>query len=138
MDVMLTITEDAKISGFDIDVDTITKATCLINHYDCCVIGVECLTIITYWESSPAVSHKFAFCQNLILGAADTNMVPLIWALALLLNNRQALKRAQEELAIHVGKDRHVDESDIKNLVSLQAIVKETFRLYPPGPILAL
>ncbi|XWS29356.1 hypothetical protein CRYUN_Cryun24cG0022300 [Craigia yunnanensis] len=104
MDVMLTVTEDAKISGFDIDADTITKATCL----------------------------------NLILGAADSNMVPLIWSLALLLNNRQALKKAKEELAIYVGKDRHVEESDIKNLVYLQAIIKETLRLYPPSPILAL
>ncbi|KAE8735865.1 Detected protein of confused Function [Hibiscus syriacus] len=104
MDVMLTITEDAKLNGFDVDADTITKATCL----------------------------------NLILGAADSNMVPLIWGLALLLNNRHALKKAKEELATHVGKDRHVEESDIKNLVYLQAIVKETLRLYPPSPILAL
>ncbi|GMI76924.1 cytochrome P450, family 82, subfamily C, polypeptide 4 [Hibiscus trionum] len=104
MDVMLTITEDAKLNGFDVDADTITKATCL----------------------------------NLILGAADSNMVPLIWGLALLLNNRHALKKAKEELDIHVGKDRHVEESDIKNLVYLQAIVKETLRLYPPSPILAL
>ncbi|KAE8695075.1 Cytochrome P450 82A4 [Hibiscus syriacus] len=44
----------------------------------------------------------------------------------------------KEELAVHVGKDRHVDESDIKNLVYLQAIVKETLRLYQPSPILAL
>lgn len=33
MDVMLTITEDAKISGFHIDADTITKATCLVSTY---------------------------------------------------------------------------------------------------------
>ena len=65
-------------------------------------------------------------------------MVPLIWSLALLLNNRQALKKAKEELATYVGKDRHVEESDIKNLVYLQAIIKETLRLYPPSPILAL
>ncbi|KAJ4955601.1 hypothetical protein NE237_012384 [Protea cynaroides] len=32
--------------------------------------------------------------------------------------------------------DRQVDESDIKNLIYLQAIVKETLRLYPPGPVL--
>ncbi|KAK8606803.1 hypothetical protein V6N13_052560 [Hibiscus sabdariffa] len=104
MDVMLTVTEDAKLNGFDIDADTITKATCL----------------------------------NLILGAADSNMVPLIWGLALLLNNPHTLRKAKEELATYVGKDRHVEESDIKNLVYLQAVVKETLRLYPPSPILSL
>lgn len=63
-------------------------------------------------------------------------MVPLTWALSLLLNNPHVLKKAQEELDIVVGKDRHVEESDVKNLVYLQAIVKETMRLYPPGPII--
>ncbi|KAL6215942.1 hypothetical protein ACLB2K_015368 [Fragaria x ananassa] len=43
---------------------------------------------------------------------------------------------AQEELDLHVGTDRLVDESDIKNLVYLQAIIKETLRLYPAGPLL--
>uniref|UniRef100_A0A2N9JBV6 Cytochrome P450 n=1 Tax=Fagus sylvatica TaxID=28930 RepID=A0A2N9JBV6_FAGSY len=43
---------------------------------------------------------------------------------------------AYDELDIHISKDRHVDESDITNLVYLQAIVKETLRLYPPGPVI--
>jgi hypothetical protein len=37
-----------------------------------------------------------------------------------------------EELDKVVGRDRHVDEFDIKKLVYLQAIVKETLRLYIP------
>lgn len=71
----------------------------------------------------------------MISGGSDTISVMLIWALSLLLNNRHVLKRAQEELDTHVGKERRVDESDIKNLIYLQAIVKETFRLYPAGPL---
>jgi len=45
------------------------------------------------------------------------------------------LEKAQQELDAHVGKRRHVEESDVKNLIYLQAIVKETLRLYPPVPV---
>ncbi|RVW61141.1 Cytochrome P450 82C4 [Vitis vinifera] len=76
-----------------------------------------------------------ATCLNLILAGYDTTAITLTWALSLLLNNRHALKKSQAELEIHVGKHRQVDGSDIKNLVYLQAIVKETLRLYPPGPL---
>ncbi|XP_043693239.1 cytochrome P450 CYP82D47-like [Telopea speciosissima] len=72
----------------------------------------------------------------LIVGGSESTFHSLTWALSLLLNHPHELKRAQDELDIHVGKDRNVDESDIKNLVYLQAIAKETFRLYPPGPVL--
>lgn len=74
-------------------------------------------------------------CLSLLAGGSDTTPIVLIWALALLLNNRNMLQKAQDELDTHVGKHRQVAETDIKNLVYLQAIVKETFRLHPPGPL---
>nr|ATO91434.1 putative cytochrome P450 [Fallopia multiflora] len=76
-----------------------------------------------------------ATCLMLLVGASDTSVVVLTWAISLLLNNRDILKKAQDELNIHVGKDRQVDESDIPKLVYLQAILKETLRMYPPGPL---
>ncbi|KAJ0795450.1 putative cytochrome P450 [Helianthus annuus] len=72
-------------------------------------------------------------CETLIAGGSDTTTIMLTWTLSLLLNNHHALRKAQEELDTHVGKDRRVNESDIKNMVYLQAIVKETLRLYPAG-----
>ncbi|KAH7575157.1 hypothetical protein JRO89_XS02G0055700 [Xanthoceras sorbifolium] len=72
-----------------------------------------------------------ATCLGLILGGSDTTAGTLTWGLSLLLNNRRVLKKAQDELNLHVGKHCQVDESDIKNLIYLQAIVKETLRLYP-------
>ena len=47
------------------------------------------------------------------------------------------MKQAQEELDLKVGRERWVDDQDIKDLVYLQAIVKEALRMYPPGPLSA-
>ncbi|GMI94027.1 cytochrome P450, family 82, subfamily C, polypeptide 4 [Hibiscus trionum] len=79
-----------------------------------------------------------ATCLVLVFAGNDTTMVALIWALSLLLNNPRVLKKAQDELDMHVGTDRPLQESDIKNLVYLQAVIKETLRLYPPVPVIGL
>ncbi|KAL4269527.1 hypothetical protein GQ457_HM000470 [Hibiscus cannabinus] len=71
-------------------------------------------------------------CLNMITGGGDTTMVALTWTLSFLLNNRQWLRKAQEALDIHVGRERLVNESDLSKLECLQAIVKETLRLHPP------
>ncbi|PIA48145.1 hypothetical protein AQUCO_01400611v1 [Aquilegia coerulea] len=82
----------------------------------------------------PDIVNK-ATCLTMIAAGSDTTMVTLIWALSLLLNNRHTLKKAQDEIDIHVGKDKYVEESDIEKLVYLQAIIKETLRLYPAAPL---
>ncbi|XVE72709.1 hypothetical protein DITRI_Ditri11bG0060900 [Diplodiscus trichospermus] len=71
----------------------------------------------------------------LTMTGGESTSVTITWVLALLLNHPSVLKAAQEELDLHVGRERWVEESDIKNLTYLKAIVKETLRLYPPGPI---
>ncbi|KAL6215941.1 hypothetical protein ACLB2K_015367 [Fragaria x ananassa] len=61
--------------------------------------------------------------------------VTLTWAISLLLNHPHVLEKAQEELDTEVGRERTVAESDLSKLVYLQAIVKETSRLYPVAPL---
>ncbi|KAK6773086.1 hypothetical protein RDI58_028324 [Solanum bulbocastanum] len=75
-------------------------------------------------------------CLALILGGSDTTAGTLTWAISLLLNNPKILTKAQEEIDNHIGKNRQIDESDINNLIYIQAIIKETLRLYPAGPLL--
>uniref|UniRef100_A0A1W7HBS8 Flavonoid-6-hydroxylase n=1 Tax=Scoparia dulcis TaxID=107240 RepID=A0A1W7HBS8_SCODU len=78
-----------------------------------------------------------ATCQTMILGGTDTMTVSLTWALSFLLNNRSILKKTQDELDKIVGRQRQVKESDIEQLVYIQAILKETMRLQAPIPITA-
>ncbi|KAJ0570849.1 putative cytochrome P450 [Helianthus annuus] len=77
-----------------------------------------------------------ATCLAIYSGGTDATILTLTWALSLLVSNPLVLRKAQEEVENYVGRDRIVEESDLKNFVYLQAIVKETMRLYPPVPSL--
>ncbi|KAM3731529.1 hypothetical protein ACB098_12G170500 [Castanea mollissima] len=59
-----------------------------------------------------------ATATMLILGGSDTTSINLTWLLSLLLNNPHALKHAQEELELKVGRERW-----------------ESLCLYPPVPL---
>ncbi|KAL4180379.1 hypothetical protein AMTRI_Chr13g124930 [Amborella trichopoda] len=74
--------------------------------------------------------------MNIIMAGTDTSAATMTWALAALVNNRRVLEKVQAELDLHVGRDRIVEEADIKHLTYLNAVIKETMRLYPAGPLL--
>ncbi|CBI36493.3 unnamed protein product, partial [Vitis vinifera] len=76
-----------------------------------------------------------ATVMTLMVGGTDTVATTSTWLLSALLNNKHALKRAQEELDLKVGRGRWVEESDIPNLHYLQAVIKETLRLYTAAPL---
>ncbi|WCJ35334.1 Cytochrome P450 82A3 [Euphorbia peplus] len=80
---------------------------------------------------------KKVTAMTLIAGGTDTVTVSATWALALMLNHPSTLRKVQEELDIHVGKERLVNESDIEKLVYLQAVAKESLRLYPAATLAA-
>ncbi|KAK8551902.1 hypothetical protein V6N12_040522 [Hibiscus sabdariffa] len=83
----------------------------------------------------PADIANKATCLALILAGEDTTAVTLTWILSLLLNNHGAINKLRNELGIHVGNNRLVEETDMKNLVYLEAVIKETMRLYPAAPL---
>ncbi|XP_073002628.1 cytochrome P450 93A2-like [Typha latifolia] len=77
-----------------------------------------------------------AFILDMFVGGSDTSGITIDWALGELLTHPSVLHKAVAEIDSVVGKSRLVDESDIPNLPYLQAIVKETLRLHPSGPLI--
>nr|GMD03816.1 cytochrome P450 82C4-like [Ipomoea batatas] len=78
-----------------------------------------------------------AVVLSMLQDASETFASHLTWILAVLLKHPESLKRVQEEIDTNIGKERWAEDHDIKNLPYLQAVVKETLRIYPPGPYLA-
>ncbi|GLJ31808.1 hypothetical protein SUGI_0639800 [Cryptomeria japonica] len=66
----------------------------------------------------------------------ETSSTTIEWAMSELLKNRATLDRAQKEIESAIGRDRLVKESDVMSFDYLQCVVKETFRLHPPFPLL--
>eukprot|EP00253_Pinus_taeda_P034812 PITA_34812 len=73
---------------------------------------------------------------DILLGGLETAPTMIEWAMAEALRNPPVMKKLQDELERVVGLGRMVCESDLPQLVYLQAMVKETLRLHPGGPFL--
>ncbi|XP_065868847.1 cytochrome P450 93B2-like [Euphorbia lathyris] len=82
-------------------------------------------------------NHIKALFLDFFTAATDTTAITLEWAVAELINNPIILQKAREEINRVVGNNRIVEESDNSNLIYIQAILKETFRLHPPVPMIA-
>lgn len=78
--------------------------------------------------------HIKALLLDLFAGGTGTAAEAMQWTIAELMNNPEVFNKVREEIKSVVGT-RLVEESDIPSLPYLRAVVKETLRLYPPGPI---
>ncbi|KAG6626438.1 hypothetical protein I3843_15G042900 [Carya illinoinensis] len=72
----------------------------------------------------------------LLSGGTDTSAGTMEWAMSLLLNNPELLKKAQAEIDNRLGHDRLLDESDLAKLPYLRCIINETLCMYPAAPLL--
>ncbi|KAL3732929.1 hypothetical protein ACJRO7_022450 [Eucalyptus globulus] len=73
---------------------------------------------------------------SILSAGTDTSTVTIEWAMSLLLNHPEVMKKAQAKLDDIVGRDRLANEADIQKLPCLQNIINEVLRLFPPAPLL--
>ncbi|XP_014499014.1 licodione synthase-like [Vigna radiata var. radiata] len=79
--------------------------------------------------------HVKALIVDFLTAGTDTTAISTEYALVELMKNPLVLEKARKEIESVVGKNKVVEECDCENLPYLKAIVKETFRLHPPVPM---
>ncbi|MBA0662200.1 hypothetical protein Goklo_006376 [Gossypium klotzschianum] len=77
-----------------------------------------------------------AVLWEMIFRGTDTTALLTEWIMAELVLNPEIQSKLHQELVVAVG-DKSVTDADVANLPYLQAVVKETLRLHPPGPLLS-
>ncbi|OQU90943.1 hypothetical protein SORBI_3001G082400 [Sorghum bicolor] len=77
-----------------------------------------------------------ALCGNLFGAGTETTSSTTEWAMSLLLNHPEALKKAQAEIDAVVGNSRLITAEDVPRLGYLQCVINETLRMYPAAPLL--
>ncbi|OEL15591.1 Geraniol 8-hydroxylase [Dichanthelium oligosanthes] len=77
-----------------------------------------------------------SFFADLFAAGSDTSSSTVEWAMVELLRNPVSMTKLCNELVLVIGSRRKIEESDIGQLPYLQAVIKETFRLHPPVPLL--
>ncbi|MCD7472198.1 hypothetical protein HAX54_013206 [Datura stramonium] len=71
-----------------------------------------------------------------LVAGSDTSAAAVVWAMTALMKNPEAMSKVQEEIRKSIGSKGIVREDDIQNMLYFKAVIKETFRLYPPVPLL--
>ncbi|XP_076953118.1 cytochrome P450 76C1-like [Bidens hawaiensis] len=77
-----------------------------------------------------------ALLMDVLVAATDTTSTMVEWVMAEILNNPSVMKKVQDELNEVIGMNNIVEESHLHKLRYLDAVIKETFRLHPPLPLL--
>nr|WEW62059.1 5 beta-pregnan oxidoreductase [Calotropis procera] len=81
-------------------------------------------------------THIKGVLLDMLAASMDTSATSVEWLLSELFRQPRVMKKVQEELEQIIGLNRMVDESDLDKLKYLDMVVKESFRLHPPVPLL--
>lgn len=72
----------------------------------------------------------------MIFRGTDTTAILTEWVMAEMILNPNVQTKLQRELDLVVG-NKTLTDADVAKLPYLQAVIKETLRLHPPGPLLS-
>ncbi|CAN6853395.1 unnamed protein product [Brassica oleracea var. botrytis] len=81
-------------------------------------------------------NHIKAILMNILLGGIDTSAITMTWAMAELARNPRVMKKLQTEIRSQIKNKERISFDDTDQLKYLKMVIKETWRLHPPTPLL--
>ncbi|GJN23240.1 hypothetical protein PR202_gb10872 [Eleusine coracana subsp. coracana] len=98
------------------------------------VITALCALLCT--TDTDGVVYSLFVMKNLFGAGTETTSTTTEWAMSLLLNHPETLRKAQAEIDAVVGTSRLLTVDDVPRLSYLHCVITETLRLYPGAPLL--
>ncbi|KAI5071839.1 hypothetical protein GOP47_0014090 [Adiantum capillus-veneris] len=86
-------------------------------------------------ETALSMDDIVSLCTEFLVGGINTTVTTLEWIMACLVADTQIESQLYDQVS-ELVRDRLVEEGDLPNLPYLQAVIKETLRLHPPGHFL--
>ncbi|KAD6119026.1 hypothetical protein E3N88_10297 [Mikania micrantha] len=84
----------------------------------------------------PLLVKTSKFTCDLLRDGTESTFASLEWAISELLRNPRILKKLQLEATEAAQGKSMIEEDDLKNMSYLKAVIKESFRLHIPVPLL--
>ncbi|XP_047326309.1 trimethyltridecatetraene synthase-like [Impatiens glandulifera] len=111
------------------------------NEKDNCVAN-DMVDVLLEVANDPTLEVKLerncikAVILDLLGAGTESSSIVVEWAMSAMLKNSKTLIKAQEELDCVIGPNRWVQEDDLINLPYIDAILKESMRMYPVTPMI--
>ncbi|KAJ4703400.1 Cytochrome P450 [Melia azedarach] len=98
-------------------------------------------TLLNYTEADDIDFHLTidqikAVIMDVFSAGSETSATSMEWAMAELLKNPRAMEKAQAEIRQACKGKSKIEEADIQDLDYFKAVIKETFRLHSPAPLI--
>ncbi|XP_034198077.1 cytochrome P450 71D8-like [Prunus dulcis] len=102
--------------------------------------GTESFATTIEWELSELLRNlrvmEKAQSEDIFSAGSETSATTVEWAMSELLKNPRVMEKVQSEVRqVFEGKNK-IEEEDVQKLHYLKLVMKETFRLHPPGPLI--
>uniref|UniRef100_A0A1J3FLS2 Cytochrome P450 71B35 n=1 Tax=Noccaea caerulescens TaxID=107243 RepID=A0A1J3FLS2_NOCCA len=82
-------------------------------------------------------NHIKAILMDVLLGGVDSSSITMTWAMTELARNPRVMKKVQSEIRNQLGNNKSmISIEDTDQLDYMKMVIKETWRLHPPAPLL--